>query len=540
MRLPDMVYSDRITKSKQIKFGGLNRSVGAGDGELQAMRNLTSDHYPLLAVRAQRRFYRKLDNPGGIFSWEGLCWVQGTDFYFRGEKKGEVSTGEKQFASMGPWIVVLPDKCCYNVDTDTFKQMEATWTGASLTFCNGLLFGEETAANCVTCAGVVWKDLFCVGDGVTITGCTAKEGNNKTLVIREIDGDKLYFYENSFALDADGAECTEQGEMKVARTVPDLDFICENENRLWGCADNTIYACKQGDIFNWNVMDGLEDDSYAVDTGSAGAFTGCVSYRGYPTFFKEDHIYKVYGSTPSNFEVMGSASLGLAKGSGRSLAIAGETLFYLSTSGVMAYTGGIPQPIGAAFGMDKFKNAAGGSDGLKYYISMQTQQGEQGLYVYDTQKGLWHQEDELEVTHFARHNSNLYMLDKQGSIWIGSSPQGMEQETENEPAVQWQAEFADHTEEEPNKKGVTKLQIRLELEEGANMQVWMQFDSDGVWQEVGSVVGEGAKRSYYLPIIPRRADHFRVKLTGTGMCRVHSFVREYYTGSEHRSKKGRN
>lgn len=98
---------------------------------------------------------------------------------------------------------------------------------------------------------------------------------------------------------------------------------------------------KLGDPFNWNVFEGLETDSYAVDTGSAGDFTGCVSFLGYPVFFKEDHIYKVYGSIPSNFEVMGSATLGVAKGCGGSLAIAGERLLYLSNSGVMIYSGGI-------------------------------------------------------------------------------------------------------------------------------------------------------------------------------------------------------
>ena len=71
--------------------------------------------------------------------------------------------------------------------------------------------------------------------------------------------------------------------MKIARTVPDLSFLCENENRLWGCDGNTIYASKLGDIFNWNVYDGLETDSFAVDTGSAGRLrhaAGYVAHRG--------------------------------------------------------------------------------------------------------------------------------------------------------------------------------------------------------------------------------------------------------------------
>lgn len=321
--------------------------------------------------------------------------------------------------------------------------------------------------------------------------------------------------------------------------MPELKYLCENENRLWGCTDTTIYASKLGDVFNWNVYDGLDTDAYAVDTGSAGAFTGCVSYLGYPIFFKEEHIYKIYGSVPSNFEVMGSATLGLAAGSAGSLAIAGEVLFYLSRSGIMAYTGGIPQAVGTAFGTKRFKDAVGGSDGLKYYVSMQDETGSWGLYVYDTQKGLWHKEDEIHVTHFTAYGGGLYMLSQEGDVWLpggGEAPA----DSEAEETVEWLAWFADFTEEEPGKKGIGKLQLRLELEEGASVEVWLMFDSDGQWHRAGGIVGEGAKRSYYLPIIPRRSDHYTLKLTGTGGCRVHSLTREYYYGSELKSKPGRN
>ena len=216
--------------------------------------------------------------------------------------------------------------------------------------------------------------------------------------------------------------------MKVERTAPDLLFVCENENRLWGCDRTTIYASKLGDIFNWNVYDGLATDSYSVDTGSAGSFTACISYLGYPIFFKEDHIYKVYGSIPTNFEVMGSATLGVAAGSDRSLAIAGEILFYHSRAGIMAYSGGIPQPVGAAFGVERFDDAVGGSDGLKYYVSMAGKDGAYLLYVYDTQRGAWHIEDATQSTHFARCAGNLYLLDEGGNIWITGNIQNPPEE----------------------------------------------------------------------------------------------------------------
>ena len=542
MKLPSIPYADGIRKGRQIKFGGLNHNLGAADGELWDMKNLTSDYYPLLATRAGRILYREMaGEPGGLFSWDGLAWVEGTGFYFDGEEKGTVTAGKKTFAALGAYIVILPDKAWYNVLTGEFGSLEATWSGSSLTFTNGKLYEEDAEANCIQVAGVSWGNYFKAGDAVTIEGCTKRPANNKTPIIREIDGDKLYFYEYTFALDGeDGATpYTETGSLSVKRTVPDLLYICENENRLWGCDKTTIYASKLGDIFNWNVYDGLDTDSYSVDTGSAGNFTGCVSYLGYPIFFKEDHIYKVYGSAPSNFEVMGSATLGVAEGSGGSLSIAGETLFYLSRAGVVAYSGGIPQPVGAALGPERHKAAAAGSDGLKYYVSMQGEGGEWRLYAYDTQRGMWHAEDETRATHFARSGGNLYMLTSQGEIWTVGSVQDPPEGAEPEGNIAWMAEFGDFTDDDPNKKGVSKLQIRLELDEGATVEVYLQFDTDGTWRKVNGALGEGVKRSYYLPVIPRRADHYRLKLEGVGGCRIYSLVREFYSGSELKSTKGR-
>ena len=108
-----------------------------------------------------------------------------------------------------------------------------------------------------------------------------------------------------------------------------------------------------------------------------------------------------------------------------------------------------------------------------------------------------------------------------------------------EDDVPWWVEFGDFTENDPNKKGVSKIQIRLELDEGAEVQALIQFDSDGEWQKVNGVLREGPKRSYYLPIIPRRGDHYRLRLEGLGGCRVYSLAREYYSGSELKSKPGR-
>ena len=86
-------------------------------------------------------------------------------------------------------------------------------------------------------------------------------------------------------------------------------------------------------------------------------------------------------------------------------------------------------------------------------------------------------------------------------------------------------------EADPNRKGSTKLQLRIEADAGAQVTVLIQFDSDGVWHTV-QVLETETKKSFYLPIIPRRSDHFRLRLEGRGGWRLYSLVRESYSGSE--------
>lgn len=533
--LPSMIHADGIQKYRQTQFGGYDHTLGAGNGALWDMENMTGELHPLLSPRRRRWIAGQLEKPNGLYAHDGLFWVDGDGFYAQGERKGTVTDCRKRFASLGAYIVILPDKAYYNRLTGEFGSLEAEWSGAAV-IQDGSFAQEEAKANTIRAEGADWAARFRAGDGVTISGCAVHPENNKTAVIREIDGDELRFYENVFTIGEGGDS---EGAVSVKRCVPELEFICENENRLWGCKGDTIYACKLGDIFNWNVFDGVATDSYAVDVGSAGDFTGCCAYLGYPIFFKEEHIYKVYGSKPANFQVMGSASLGIETGSAGSVSIAGETLFYLARTGICAYTGGIPQSVAAPFGTQRFRAAVGGSDGKRYFVSMEDQDGDWHLFVYDTQRGLWHREDGREMVGFA-WDGELYFLDAQGTLWMDGTARSAPEGCEREGPVEWSVEWADFYEYSgsssssaaiPQEKGIGKLLLRLELDEESVADILIQFDSDGAWRTVRSLDAH-SKRSWYLPIVPRRCDHFRIRLEGIGGCRVYSLTREVYTGSE--------
>lgn len=316
---------------------------------------------------------------------------------------------------------------------------------------------------------------------------------------------------------------TYTNDLLLTRETPELDFICSNDNRIWGCKDNVIYASKPGDPWNWNVFDGLASDSYSVESGTPGAFTGCVSYLGYPIFFKEQEIVKVYGKYPSNYELIASPAPGVMEGSHASLAVAASTLFYLSPQGPCAYTGSQPVDLSAPFGAVKLHSGVGGSDGERYFLSAQDADGDWHLFNYTPSMGLWFREDEAEAVSFAYYHGLLCM--SSGGTFLIDAP------SPNEEPVEWWCVFGDFTDQDPNRKGVSKIQVRLELDAGSDCEILFQPDN-GDWISVWSREGETHKQSYYIPIIPVRCDHYKLGFNGFGQARIYSLAREQYSGSE--------
>ena len=70
-------------------------------------------------------------------------------------------------------------------------------------------------------------------------------------------------------------------DVTAQRRVPDLDWLTEHNNRVWGCSstENVIYACKLGDATNWFSYRGTAADSYAVTVGSDGSLKRNSPFR---------------------------------------------------------------------------------------------------------------------------------------------------------------------------------------------------------------------------------------------------------------------
>lgn len=512
MRLPYLENASNRSKQRIINFMGINYGSQTKDGEMASTLNLTTDDFPHISQRKPRAKEATYVSPTTLFSKAGMFVVDGTRLLLNGANVGTVTAGRKQMAAVGDYVLIFPDKKYYNVSSKVFGDMEATYTA------KGLVFGEDNdGQSTITTTGNTFP--FSVGDGITITGCTVAPENNISAIVRAVNGKELKFYSNSFT------KATETGNVTIKREIPDLDFICEDNYRLWGCKDNTIYASKYSDPLNFNVFDGLTSDSYYIQVGSDGAFTGCVPFSSHICFFKEDVLHKLYGSKPSNYQIVTANVFGVQAGCERSLCTINETLYYLGRNGIYAYVGGVPDLASANLGMRRYTDACADTDGEKYYISMRDgESGEWGLYAYDIRRGIWLREDATQAHDMTNIDGKVYFIDSLGGLYRMNADAAEEEE------IEWAVEFCPFTEVMNERKGYSKLGIRLELGEEAYLVAETRID-DGNWEQVYMTHNKRAK-TINIPILPRRCDNFRVRLSGRGKCTIKSFVRDFYVGSE--------
>ena len=116
MRLPYMKSTPSRSKKQIITFGGVNYSQDHGDGELMESCGLSSAQFPCLCQRAGRKTAGSYQEPTGLYARGKLCVVEGTDFLYGGEVVGQVTAGEKQFATINTKIVIFPDKAYYDTE----------------------------------------------------------------------------------------------------------------------------------------------------------------------------------------------------------------------------------------------------------------------------------------------------------------------------------------------------------------------------------------------------------------------------------------
>lgn len=517
MKLPILKYSESRMRNQVMQFRGIQYGRFTRDGEFSETLNLSARNDPSISQRTARgKITGAWTAPTAIYAKDKLVVVDGTNFYYDGQIVGQVTTGQKQIVAVNSKIIIFPDKVYYDTEQQVFASMgvKVTIPAANVTFTDKEITLSENPVE-----GKTLADIFEQGQAVEITGASKTE-NNKVVIIRSVAGNTTTCTENTFIAG------TTSTDIAIERKIPDLSYICEFGNRLWGVSGNVIWSSALGDPLTFYNYDGVATDSYAVTVGSNGAFTGCCSYSSNVLFFKEDMMYKLLGTQPSEYRLYNYLVPGVEAGSYKSLAVVNEVLYYKGASGIYAYSGGTPYILSDCFGTKKYKNAVGaGADGRFYYVSMQdADTGIHGIWVLNCNKGSWLREDDLHVVDFVRYSGDLCFLAADGTIYQTG------QEDEVEGRFKWAATLVPFDWTIPERKQYTKLYIQAELDQGAYMKIELKEDDKPFRQAF--IHHAEQRKNLAIPIFPSRCDKLQVKLSGEGRCIISQVTREYVIGGD--------
>ena len=518
-------------------FKGLCLRHATPDGYFKDAQNLSSDGYPTIAPRKARGVITECATVYAMYDHAKMCWVWESALFYGETMVGEVIPGKKQFASLGANVVIFPDKLLLNTEEMTLTSLEneTSVVFAALYPCNR----DGTTADGTDYTKIAAVGIgkgFKEGDSVYISGIGEAVPDGSYLVQGGTDDHIIIIHPL-------GGKTTVQSSINVSRKVPDLDFICALDNRIWGASSktHTICACKLGDPTNWESFQGISTDAYQAIVPSPEPFTGAASDLGNVIFFKEEEIIRVYGNKPSNFQVTSYKMPGVEAGSSESIAFLESALFYKGLSGIYAYDGGIPECISAFLGDKRYKNARAGAVNGKYYVSMRDDEsGEYALFVYDARSGAWYRESASEIRYFTRSGNELYMCASDGKtysvngggLWYNKNEVISTRLFLKESRVEWHFETGLMTLSMPSRQYVSRLHVRFAMQENACLKIEIRFAEEAEWITFFESEGVCAERTISIPVPTRRSDSAALRFSGTGDVTIFAIGKTFSEGSD--------
>lgn len=601
MYLPSLTTTKQ-SRDSIAQFNGLCKTNECADSEMRHMHNMSLKDYPYLSSRKLRNIFTSCTGAKGILGGETLYIVTTTGISVI-DKTGQSTAisasftdTPKKLVKMGSYLCIFPDKKVF--DGTSVSTMYRTRTATSVTLklrdannsdityhdaayyethtpqdgdyllsnvggvdelqkyssTSGMWFVVTTtyiSANATSLTSGLDD-----GDGVKIS-INLGETTVTTEVLNEIkrifpltEADGTTYYTNCTMKKISGTRLAFVGLLKmsislsnitfkVERIVPDIAYVTEANNRLWGCnaAGTELYACKLGDPKNWNCFEGISTDSWAATVGSDGEFTGAITYLGYPTFFKENSLIKIAISSNGAHITKETVCRGVQKGCGESLCVVNEILYYKAQTAICAYDGSLPQTISKKLGdMSEYTTAIGGRNKECYYIQC-SDSTDTDIFVYDTLKGAWVEDDHTHYTALATWNN----------ILVGANPNNNKIElfddylnfTVTEPSIIWrcvtknfdyQVVGSQATAGVTDTKYIHRIIIKAHMDVRALARVWIRYD-DGMYERLFEMRSVGTK-TYPLTIIPHRCDRFAIMIEGEGDVQIQAITKYLETGSD--------
>lgn len=556
----------RDTPSSRIRsattFRGINRANGTPLGEWDNLSGFDLTAYPALRTclpYAYSDIVSSDEITGYTYRNGILIYTTADGIYLDG--KGTLtaipglSAGDKTLVNIGAYIVILPDWSLIN--TADAENPVTMAKGAVLTG-NLLEYNQNQTKPTVSIYKLFYVDAptaevtasgLAVGDSVKLSWTYGKRKMSKQLVINNIGIESytgsgmtsigfdtsdmpntMWFYTEGRAMDQ--FRVPRITGATIQRVMPDLDYVVEYNNRLWGCSskNHEIYCSKLGEPLVWGAYSGISTDSWAATVGTDGDFTGACVFNGCVLFFKEDCVHSVYGTKASNFTVTTYTVRGVQKGSAKSLCISEGLLYYKAPEGIFTFNGSASSRFDGKLCVDRDSRTACGTADDRYIVMAMS---DGTVFYYDKLHSVWYTRTLPNVISMHNFSGSLYAITKDSNkamqkvmltTDVGMSARTAETAFEAITGELCRGELTSTSSYSRKAMHTVIKKLTMSLEEwhqqgvsSVQFTVSVQYDG-GDWQTVYSYDGTAEEADNnvvtLIPTIPMRCQRLRIKISG--------------------------
>lgn len=556
----------RDTPSSRIRsattFGGINRANGTPLGEWDTLSGFDLTAYPALRTCLPYA-YSDIVSSGEITGYTYrngiLVYTTAEGIYLDG--KGTLtaipglSAGDKTLVNIGAYIVILPDWSLINTAD---AENPVTMAKGSLLTGDLLEYNQNQTKPTVSIYKLFYVDApttevtasgLAVGDSVKLSWTYGKRKMSKQLTINNIGIESytgsgmtsigfdtsdmpntMWFYTEGRAMDQ--FRVPRITGATIQRVMPDLDYVVEYNNRLWGCssANHEIYCSKLGEPLVWGAYSGISTDSWAATVGTDGDFTGACVFNGCVLFFKEDCVHSVYGTKASNFTITTYTVRGVQKGSAKSLCISEGLLYYKAPEGIFTFNGSASSRFDGKLCVDRDSRTACGTADDRYIVMAMS---DGTVFYYDKLHSVWYNRTLPNVISMHNFSGSLYAITKDSNkamqkvmltTDVGMSGRMAETAFEAISGELCRGELTSTSSYTRKAMHTVIKKLTMSLEEwhqqgvsSVHFTVSVQYDG-GDWQTAYSYDGtvEEADNNVVtlIPTIPMRCQRLRIKISG--------------------------
>ncbi len=534
LEYPSLKKGKKKVKSYVSGFRGINRTNDYRDGDLENCSNIDADALPY--VRAGRGYVSENIPADDLIYADGIARVITQDdgqnyLYYRPEKEGSgwfsypvvLTAGKKEVAAVGGKVFVMPDKKILDLTEKypTWRSIEKEVFYADSSarlYGNSIVFKNDTDFQSFTSAFKVGDAISCTG-GYYYINQVAKSWVDKKMIVREISNrsEKKVTFDPYTFYDANADSIT---EFTFKKTVPDITHLCSWNDRVWGCSsDGKIWASKYNDPTNFEYFDLTSADSFTLEAGTGGAFTGSCATGSYIAFFRQNKIHRITGTKPSNYRHTVIKQPGVMNGSERSLAVISDIIYYEGKEGVYAFDGADARLISEKLGDFVHSEGIGAARGEDYYICMKNEGGNFDSYIYYPRKGIWLRDGLRKYQSAVSFLGNMYFINKDEKvIYKVADKQG-----NGNFQICLRAFEADFAE----KKGFMRICIGYTKRKSGSIICFAAINGD-TFEEVGRFT-EGTEGVAEIRLTPNRGDIIKLNILGSYNTTIKYVMREYHT-----------